>query len=248
MGHSKRVYRYGLKPANMSSFNITIKETDLWIAVNSSVLEEEPELLQQLEQFVWQQRRVLEEYIKKDPLFFKSIYPYMAGTDAPRIAKEMAKAANLAGVGPMAAVAGAFAQFVGQWLLQKSPEVIVENGGDIFIRSNYIQKVGVFAGESPFSEKLAVTIPPSRDPLGICTSSSTVGPSLSFGKVDAAVSIATSSTLADAAATAAGNMVYSEEDLTPAMDFALSIVGVKGALVILGDKMAVRGDIQLSAP
>lgn len=243
---NRRVYRRGLSPANMNSFTVSVKQTDLWIAVKSIVLENNPELPQQVENFVWQQRRLLEEYIQKDRLFVEAIQPYVVGTEAPFIVQEMTRAANLSGVGPMAAVAGAFAQFVGKWLLEKSPEVIVENGGDIFIRSDYHHRVGVYAGDSPFSQKLSVNVKPSLEPRGICTSSATIGPSLSLGCADAALIFASSSTLADAAATAVGNQVYSEEDFASALDFALNIPGVNGALVILGDKMAVRGDIQLS--
>ena len=106
-------------------------------------------------------------------------------------------------------------------------------------------KVGIFAGESPFNEKLAIRIAPRKEPRGICTSSGSIGPSYSRGRADAAVILAKSAILADAVATAAANMVQSQEDLQRAAKFAGEIKGVEGALVILGDKLAAWGEIEL---
>jgi ApbE superfamily uncharacterized protein (UPF0280 family) len=158
----------------------------------------------------------------------------------------MAKAAEKANVGPMAAVAGAFAEFVGLDLLKYSPEVIVENGGDIFLKSTKSRLVGVYAGEdSPLTGRVALKIEPLDTPLGVCTSSGTVGHSLSFGKADAVVVLSHSTALADAAATAIGNIVKAETDVQKALDFARSVKGLVGAAVIINDKMGVWGKINL---
>jgi len=106
-------------------------------------------------------------------------------------------------------------------------------------------KVGIFAGKSAFSQKLAIRIGPQAEPRGICTSSGSVGPSYSQGRADAAVILATSAILADAVATAAANMIHTHEDLHTAVKFAGEIKGVKGALVILGEKLAAWGEIEL---
>ena len=107
-------------------------------------------------------------------------------------------AAQAAGVGPMAAVAGALAEQVGQRLLKSTSEVIIENGGDIFIGARQILTVGVYAGGSPLSLKLGLRIDPAKGIRGICTSSGTVGHSLSFGKADAVCVLSDSCALADA--------------------------------------------------
>jgi ApbE superfamily uncharacterized protein (UPF0280 family) len=98
----------------------------------------------------------------------------------------------------MASVAGFFSEKVGKFLAHYSRDVIVENGGDIWMKSNRIRRVGIFAGSSPFSQRIGLEIGPKRTPLGICTSSATVGHSLSFGKADAVVILAPSAILADA--------------------------------------------------
>jgi ApbE superfamily uncharacterized protein (UPF0280 family) len=158
----------------------------------------------------------------------------------------MAQAARLANVGPMAAVAGAVAEMVGERLLQWSSEVIVENGGDIFLMIRGMRKIGIYAGESAFTGKLAIEVEPGQTPLGVCTSSGKVGPSLSLGMADAAVVLAPSAALADAAATAIGNRVRSAEDIEAALDFGQSIKGVTGIIIITGDRMGARGDVRLA--
>ena len=190
-------------------------------------------------------RAAIEDYAAQHPEFLTSFVPLKPAADAPLIVKRMCSAGELAGVGPMAAVAGAISEFVGMDLLRFTPEVIVENGGDIFLKTLSIRRVGIYAGSSPLSEKIALEIPPASTPLGICTSSGTVGHSVSFGRADAAVILARDTALADAAATAVGNMVQSDADLRKAVRFASKIPSVSGAVVILGDKMAVWGDVKL---
>jgi len=158
---------------------------------------------------------------------------------------EMVRAANSAGVGPMAAVAGVVAEKVGHFLLEEAEEVIVENGGDLFLKVNEPVSVGVFAGASSLSGRLALQIDPGQTPLGVCTSSGTVGPSFSFGRADAAVALSPSAALADAAATALGNRVRSEEDLEQAIAYASQVEGLTGALLIIGDKIAAWGNLTL---
>lgn len=162
MDYTRRSYRQGLCPAGMKAFTVTIKETDLWLAVDSSAMS--PDLPEKVEQFVWRERRLLERFISEEPAFLQALEPYVAGPGAPAIALDMVRAGNMAGVGPMAAVAGAFAQYVGEWLLQLTSQVIVENGGDIFLCCNHPVKVGIFAAESPFNEKLAIRIAPREEP------------------------------------------------------------------------------------
>jgi ApbE superfamily uncharacterized protein (UPF0280 family) len=159
----------------------------------------------------------------------------------------MAEATAKLGVGPMAAVAGAIAEFVGKELSDYSPEVIIENGGDIYIKSRQKRVVGIYAGNSQLSGKIGLEIKGEDTPIGVCTSSGTVGHSLSFGKADAATVLADSATLADAAATALGNMVKTPDDITRAIDFAQYIEGLQGVLVLIGDQIGMWGKIKICA-
>ncbi|HED24204.1 MAG TPA: UPF0280 family protein [Firmicutes bacterium] len=240
---SRRIYRRESLSPRLTSFSVSVKESDLWIAV--STFRYEDNLPGQVEQYLWQIRRSLESYFAGHPEIAESLGPCLLGEEAPGILRRMASAANKAGVGPMAAVAGAVAEAVGIMLLEVSPEVIVENGGDIFLKAEAPVTVGIYAGQSPLSGKLGLKVDPSATPLGICTSSGTVGPSLSFGRTDAAVVTAASTPLADAAATAVGNMVASPDDFNRAVQFIRSLSGVSGLLIICGDKMTVWGDLEL---
>jgi hypothetical protein len=145
----------------------------------------------------------------------------------------------------MAAVAGAMAEFVGRDLLPESPEVIVENGGDLFLLSARELKIAIFAGPSPLSMQVGVRVSGAAKGMGVCTSSGTVGPSLSFGRADAACILAPSAALADAAATAVGNAVKSPADLAAGLDRARAIEGVIGAVVVIGGKMGAWGQLEL---
>ncbi len=243
MRHTKKSYRRGLCPIGMSSFAVSVKETDLWLAVDEKI--QISGLPGKVEQFLRRERGFLERYIEEDPFFLQTYEPYEAAPGAPPIVHDMVHAGNKAGVGPMAAVAGALAQYVGQWLLEISSQVIIENGGDIFLRCDHPVTVGIFAGNSVFSEKLALKIKPQAGSQGICTSSGTVGHSYSRGKADAAVILAENAILADAVATAAANMVQTQKDLSMAVKFAKKIEGVRGILVILGEKLAAWGEIEL---
>jgi len=241
--YEPKIYRELYKEKDLYHFQVTIEETDLDIAIRQERFN--PKIKDMVYLLVQKERLLLKDYIKKDPEFIKALEPYAPLPGAPLSALSMSKAAQLAGVGPMAAVAGYFSEIVGKMLSNYSGEVIVENGGDIWLKLKKTRTVGIFAGNSPFSNRIGLEINPNSTPLGICTSSGTVGHSLSFGKADAMVIVAESAILADAVATAACNMVKSERDLERAVNFALDIPGVIGALSILGDKMAAKGYIRL---
>ncbi|MBC7324461.1 MAG: UPF0280 family protein, partial [Moorella sp. (in: Bacteria)] len=182
----------------MLHFRVVIQETDLDIAVRKERFS--AELVKAAQKATRECRRPLEEYIRQEPAFARALTPYEVAPTAPPVVREMARAGMMAGVGPMAAVAGAIAECVGRTLARYSKDVIVENGGDIFLRSTRIRRIGIFAGKSPLSYRLALEIRPDFSPLGICTSSGTVGHSLSFGKADAVVVLSPSAALADAVA------------------------------------------------
>lgn len=238
--YEERVYRGLFKGVNLKFFSVCVEQTDLMIGATRELYDEA--LLS-----VNKYRAQLEAYIKQYPEFLVALEPLEPAHNAPYIVKRMCQAAYFAGVGPMAAVAGAVSELVGLELLKYSDEIIVENGGDIFIKTNTKRKIGIYAGESPLNEKIAIELAPERTPMGICTSSGTVGHSLSFGRADAVVILAKDTFLCDAVATATCNRVKNPEDLESAIEFAAGINGVEAVLIIIGDKIGAWGNINLTS-
>lgn len=228
--NDERFYRLLHNASDLKYYRVKIDETDLHIGT-----------LDILEEFAYSRARRYREDIKREIAqngsFLTSFTPIEPETQS-EIVLSMTSAAKLAGVGPMAAVAGAVAMFVGRDLAFFSSEVIVENGGDIYIRSGRERVVGVYAGGSPLSGKVAIIVPDGE--WGICTSAR-FGPSVSLGDCDAAVCLARDAALADAAASALGNRVKSERDIDPALEYAQTIPGLAGAMCIKGEKMGYFG-------
>jgi len=236
--YKERFYRKWTSANDLVSDEVVVGETDILISA-------EKNLKDIAERIVKKYRGEIADYIKLYPRFKTSLEPLDPETEAPDIIKDMVRASKLAGVGPMAGVAGALAEFAGKELLAYSRQIIIENGGDIFVKSDIGRSVAIFAGESPLTNKLFLKIKAQDTPLGICTSSATIGHSLSFGKADACVIISKSTSLADTAATAACNRVKKIKDIRPALEFAMSITGVRGALIIYGKAIGASGDIEL---
>jgi ApbE superfamily uncharacterized protein (UPF0280 family) len=236
----ERTYRNLVKTKDLAPFRVTIRETDLFLLANRKL---EKEAKEAVIKYRWQ----IEQYIRYHPEFRESLTPIGSDPHAPKIVKEMLKASRLSKVGPMASVAGAIAEFVGKDLIPLSPEVICENGGDIFIASSQERVVGVFAGKSPLSLKVGLRIKPGDTPLGVCSSSGTVGHSMSFGKADAVCVLSRSTSLADAAATSIGNLIEGKGDIEKGLDYGSKIQGVTGILIIVGEAMGIRGDLELAS-
>lgn len=176
-------------------------------------------------------RQAVERCIAGDPFFGATFEPYMPESDEPVVVR-MATAAMKAGVGPMAAVAGAIA-WSGVEAMQKAGARygVIDNGGDIALFSDREILIGVHAGNSPLSDQLAFTIPATSDVLGICTSSATVGPSISFGIADAVTVFSHDVALADAWATAICNEIRPEDT---SVLLRVNIKEVKGVFSIIG--------------
>jgi len=236
--YQPRTYRHWVKDKDLVAFNVTVNETDLYIRARS-------DLKRQAHKLVLKYRQMLEKYIERHPQFLTSLEPLAVTDDATQIVAVMAEAAQKAGVGPMAAVAGAIAEAVGSELAAISPEVIVENGGDIYIKSSGKRLIGIYAGKSPLTGRVGLEIEGKDTPLGVCTSSGTVGHSLSLGKADAVIALSPSTALADAAATAIGNRILKPEDIPGGIEFARSIKGLKGVVIIQGERVGVWGEVKL---
>jgi hypothetical protein len=192
-------------------------------------------------------RTRLDDYIVSEPNFKKSLKPFQPYENAPVEAKEMAIAAEKAGIGPMSAVAGLFAREVGESLLQNFSveEMVIENGGDIYVLLKNELVLSVFAGESPLSERIGLVVPAEKGKFGICTSAGTVGPSLSYGKADAVVVICEDVLLADAFATAFGNKLKSPNDVEKVINQSEKYPEILSLLIICEDKIGIRGEYEI---
>lgn len=236
--YQERRYRDWIREDDLLRQEVRVGETDLLILA-------EGDLRKEAICAVKEARRQIEEYIKEDPSFASSLTPIKVREDAPFLIKEMALSALSCKVGPMAAVAGAISEYVGRRLLPYSKEVIVENGGDIFMATSRPRKIGIYAGSSTFTGSLSLKVEPGQTPLSICTSSGTVGHSLSFGKSDAVVVLSKNGALADAAATRIGNAIKEKKDIDRGIKLAKKIKGIEGVLIIVSDSLGVFGDVKL---
>ncbi|MGE5790047.1 MAG: UPF0280 family protein [Syntrophaceae bacterium] len=236
--HIERTYRRFVNDRIYSRYTVKISETDLYILTDS-------DLRETAYHSALGYRAQIEEYIRYHPEFKTSLIPLPIDNLAPEIIKEMLEAAKTAGVGPMASVAGAIAEHVGKDLMAYSHNVIVENGGDIFLNIKDDISIGIFAGDSPLSGRIALRVAAGETPLGVCTSSGTVGHSLSFGLADAVCIKSGSAALADAAATSVGNLIRKKSDVRKGLDRAMAIKGVLGVLIVTGDTLAIQGSMEI---
>lgn len=238
MFENRRVYRRAHAKAGLISFEVTVKETNLHIQAQR-------DLSSRAVKEVLRQRQYLETHISDCPEFASSLSPLPHPRVCAAIVSRMISAAEAAGVGPMAAVAGAVAEFTGRDLLAESREVVVENGGDIFVCSSSEMIFTIFAGDSPLSMKTGIRVLPVENGYGICTSSGTLGHSKSFGRADAVCVLSDSCALADAAATALCNRIQTPEDIQKVIGEGRQIPGVRGLVIIAGSSLGAWGELEL---
>ena len=188
-------------------------------------------------------RNDIEGYILQHSEFATTHKPINAAADSPEIVKQMCLACERVNVGPMASVAGAVAHSALIDILNAgASEAVVDNGGDIALFITEPIHVGIFPGYRS-TRNLAFRVLPLETPIGICTSSGTVGPSFSYGNTDAAIVISEDVLLADAAATALGNQVKSDSDIENAFQILDDVHDIEGAMIILGDKIGTWGTL-----
>lgn len=237
MSFEPRIYRRSVDPAGLSCFEVVVKETDLMVCA-------ERDLTDLAEDLVHRARWDLESYIVGHPRFAESYVPVQVEVDAPTIVQQMARAAWRANVGPMAAVAGTVAEFVARGLAESSPNVIVENGGDIYIMGQSERVVALWASR-PGVDLIGLKIPAGMQPVAVCTSSSTVGPSVSLGSAEAVTALAHDGALADAVATALANTIHDVADVSKAVDAAKLVPGVFGVLATVNGHVGAWGSVHL---
>lgn len=244
--YEPRLYRGNMNKERFRFFPATLHESDLWIGVphaefNKGMLSAAMNELQRL-------RDLLEGYIKESPAFATSLKALPVPETAARIPEEILSMLNCGKqtqTGPMSAVAGLFAEYVGNRLVNEFEltEIVVENGGDLYLKNSSKLISVIHAGKSPLSDKMAFEIPPGT--RGICTSSGTMGHSLSFGKADAVTVIAGSTPLADAWATALANQVNNQKDIEEVLDLFKEVQGIQACAIIVGEQIGIRGQFEL---
>jgi len=239
--YQKRFYRDWVKNKDLYQARVIVRETDLQVLTDKPV--DEVFIKERINLY----RRNIEDYIAKDRRFLTTLKPLAVELNAPPIVKEMAKAASCANVGPMAAVAGAVAEFLGRDLLRIGyKDVVIENGGDIFLAERKACKVGIYGGKLKLFKGLSLKIKAEDTPMGICTSSGTIGHSLSFGLADSVTILSKNASLADAVATAVANRVRSKNDLQKSVDFAKSIKGILGVIIIIKSHLISWGKVEFA--
>ena len=238
INNNTNIYRKLHNAPDLIYFRVCVDETDLHIGARDNISSK-------IEVAAIKYRQIVKDHIKIYPEFLTSHSPITENSDKD-IIKEMCRAAKLADVGPMAAVAGAVSQFIGSEFTEYA-DLIIENGGDIFLKSTKDRIIGIYAGNSPFSNKIALKIPADKTPLGICTSSGTFGHSFSYGCADAVVVVAKNTCLADSLATSIANKIKISSDLEKAVEYAKTFSEVISVTAILGSDIAVWGEFELTA-
>ena len=244
--YQPRLYRAAMNQERFRFFTVSHFESDLLIGVPHADFC--PEMKRTCQMELVRLRKILLRHSKSNPLFASSLDPLPLPEQdgkAPEEVITMIRCGQESGTGPMSTVAGLFAEYVGHRLIQEynMDEVVIENGGDLYIQ-NMTELISVIhAGDSPLSDKMAFAIPPGT--WGICTSSGTIGHSFSLGKADAVTVIAKSAALADAWATSLANKVMGPEYIEPVLDQIKEIPAILACAIIAGERIGFRGGFEL---
>ncbi len=244
--YEPRLYREAMGNDRWISFSVSVKETDLWIAVTSTGD------IHSVKSFSLNRilfyRNILETHILAFPEFLSSLTPLVTPGGVHPLLREMYEASRQASAGPMSAVAGAVAEYICRDLLNEYgfSEVIIENGGDIFMKLTSPAIISVYAGESPLSGKIGLVVKPEQTPVSICCSSGTVGHSFSFGNADACMIASESGAVADAYATSFCNKIKNSRMVGKVADQALKIKDILSVVVIKDNKVGLGGKIEVS--
>jgi uncharacterized protein len=237
---SERGYRISCRPRDREiRFQTVIEETDLLVTAEMVLTNEVLDIVRNL-------RGQLKAHIGLYPEFLTSFVPVDVPAGAAEVVQRMADAARCFSVGPMAAVAGTIAQMVADRLHDLSPNILVENGGDTFMYSTRERIVGLL----PFPDQdmtLGLKLSRQDFPCSLCSSSATIGHSISFGRGDLVVVRSQNGSVADAAATALANMLRGKKDLCTVLETAkrLKRRGIQGVFAQCGEDIGVWGEMEL---
>ncbi len=241
----ERIYREWMGKRFPHHFLLRHQASDIWIGLGE--VSEPAEMQSKLQHLQVELYDDLERYIDLRPEFLTSLNPIGEDTIAPEIARDMIRAAKVAGTGPMAAVAGTFSQYIAKEARRfGAVEVVAENGGDLFLDCTTDLVIALYAGESPFSNRIGLTVRATEMPLSLCTSSGTLGHSFSFGKADAVVVKSRDGALADALATSICNQIGESQPMEPILERYGNVDGVEGIVAVRRDQLAAVGRMELT--
>ncbi len=235
--YQERIYRSGCTP-DLKKKIVIEDESDLLVFYTHTV--------DGIENALKNIRSILKNHIIANPEFLTSLKPIKINSSDDEIIRRMKEASSLLNVGPMASVAGAVSNELGSIYADRNPDLIIENGGDLYVKTSCKRHILIHAGNHTLSDKIALEIGPEMGPVGICTSSGKLGHSLSFGNADAVVAVSPDPLVADATATAIGNLVSSAEDIQKGIDAAKNIGNLTGILILCDDSVGIWGDLKIS--
>lgn len=233
----KRFYRSIIQGADYEKFEVNVEETNLLVIAKRN-------LEKQIQEEVIRQREILKNFIKENPEFLFSFSPIIVESKH-EIIKLMSKSSVYTKTGPMASVAGAIAEIIGRKFLNLSEELIIENGGDIFLKANRDIIVGIYAGNSPYSMKIGIKLKKRETPYGVATSSGTVGHSISFGDADAVTIVSFSSAFSDGSATYFGNLIKGKIDKELILKELRNFPFIEGVVIIRKKEIFLWGNIEI---
>jgi len=214
----------------------------------ATIIAEKDAYIEAAKKEIRKRRNEIEQFIQKDKSFEVSLKPYNYSEKDPEIIKKMCESSEKLNVGPMATVAGVIAEYAVKAMISKGAKhAIVDNGGDIAIFTNRTINVGIYTGDKK-TNRFAFKVLPKNEILGICTSSGKIGHSLSFGNTDAVTAISHDVAVADAAATALGNLVYARQDIKNAFKILDTIKEVTGAVIVIDDKIGIWREVPQIVP
>lgn len=243
--YEERFYREFISDEERASFVIHHQETDMLITIDQTDLTQE--LMDYAYNSVKKLREIVDQYIAEDPIFATSFVPHTVNVHAPDIIKKMAMAGKIANVGPMASVAGAFAEHIGMLLCKcfNLHYIIVENGGDIYVTGDRDIYVGLYAGKDSIYSRLKFKICKENLPAGICSSSGKFGHSISLGYADCVTVICQDAALADAYATCICNKIRIEKDIESVLNEFMQYEDINGMIIMCDYKIGMYGAVNL---
>lgn len=233
-----RTYRKFIKSKKEVSFQVVLEETDLFIVAEKDLSNITLEYVEKL-------RASLKGYIALHPNFLTALAPLPLDPKASPLVQEMLKAAQDFKVGPMASVAGAIAEQVARYLVKYSSNVLIENGGDLYLFSTQERIIGLLANPQE-GLHLGLKLRTTQFPCAFCTSSGKIGHSLSFGQGDLVGVLSKSGAKADACATFLGNLLRKYEDIPYILKESkkLKNKGIDGVIVQLDSYFGAWGDFE----
>jgi uncharacterized protein len=235
----KGIYRSSMKYTEKYNWRIVYKYSDLIISCNRDVIGKIRSLL--IEAY-----DLLESFIGKEPYFGKSLSPIEVKDNYPPIVKKMCQKAEVFNIGPMATVAGAICDYIASGLRGQYSRLIIENGGDVFIKSNKDVDVGVYVKSKIFRDRIYLKIRSKDTPCGLCSSSGIFGHSLSMGRADLVMVLSGSTISADGAATSIANRIEKDADIESIIELYEEKKEIKGILIVKGEDIGIWGKIELA--